>query len=107
MDLELDSTRLMFGDCLERLDEIDDETINLTVTSPPYDNLRTYNDERVQWSEKIWRDILRELYRVTVKGGVVVWIVTDASIGGDKTGSSFNQAIFAKECGVNLYDVLI
>jgi len=31
------------GDCLEVMQDIPDGSVDLTVTSPPYDNLRTYN----------------------------------------------------------------
>ena len=98
---------LMLGDCLKRLDEIDDKTIDLTVTSPPYDNLRSYNDVGDQWSERTWRGVLRELYRVTKDGGIVVWIVADATIKGSETGTSFKQALFAIDCGFKLYDTMI
>ena len=69
---------LLFGDCLERMKEIPDGSIDLTVTSPPYDNLRTYKDSLV-WNEGVWRDVLRELYRTTKDGGVLVWVVSDKS----------------------------
>lgn len=98
---------LMLGDCLERLSEIEDQTVHLTVTSPPYDNLRSYNGVGDQWSERVWRGALSELYRVTVEGGVVVWIVADATVKGSETGTSFKQALFAMECGFNLHDTMI
>lgn len=98
---------LMLGNCLERLDEIDDETVDLTVTSPPYDNLRSYNGGADAWSENVWRGVLAELYRVTKEGGVVVWIVADATIKRSETGTSFKQALFAMECGFNLHDTMI
>lgn len=107
MDIESGSIRLMFGDCLGRLRELADKTIDLTVTSPPYDNLRSYNGIGDQWSESVWRGVLSELYRVTTDGGVVVWIVADATIKGSRTGTSFKQALFAMECGFRLYDTII
>ncbi len=97
---------LMFGDCLERMKEIPDGSIDLTVTSPPYDNLRTYNNT-LDWGEHIWKPVLQELFRVTKKGGVVVWIVGDATIKGSETGTSFRQALYAMECGFNLHDTMI
>ncbi len=92
---------LMLGDCLERMKEIPDGSVDLTVTSPPYDNLRTYNNS-LDWGEHIWKPVLQELFRVTKKGGVVVWIVSDATIKGSETGTSFKQALHAMECGFNL-----
>jgi len=97
---------LMLGDCLERMKEIPDGSIDLTVTSPPYDNLRTYNNT-LEWGEHIWKPVLQELFRVTKKGGVVVWVVGDATIKGSETGTSFRQALYAKEIGFNLHDTMI
>lgn len=98
---------LMLGDCLERMGEIPDGSIDLTVTSPPYDNLRTYNDSLNDWNEAKWQDIIAELYRVTKHGGVVVWVVGDATIKGSETGTSFRQALWAMECGFRLHDTMI
>ena len=97
---------LMLGDCLERMKEIPDGSVDLTVTSPPYDNLRTYNGT-LEWGEHVWKPVLAELYRVMKDGGVVVWIVGDATIKGSETGTSFKQALFAMECGFNLHDTMI
>ena len=99
--------RLMLGNCLKRMGEIVDESVDLTVTSPPYDNLRTYNGNNDLWGEHVWRDVLASLYRVTKQGGVVVWVVGDATIKGSETGTSFKQALWAKECGFNLHDTMI
>ena len=89
-------------DCLEGMKRIPDGTIDLTVTSPPYDNLRTYNGYCFDFE-----NIAKELYRVTKHGGVVVWVVGDATIEGDETGASFRQALFFKECGFKLHDTMI
>ena len=109
LNAELDTgiaMNLMLGDCLERMKEIPDGSVDLTVTSPPYDNLRTYNNS-LDWGEHIWKPVLQELFRVTKKGGVVVWIVSDATIKGSETGTSFRQALYAKEIGFNLHDTMI
>ena len=98
--------KLMQGDCLERMKEIGGGSVDLTVTSPPYDNLRTYNGS-LDWGEHVWKPVLQELFRVTKQGGVVVWVVGDATIKGSETGTSFKQALFAKECGFNLHDTMI
>ena len=97
---------LMLGDCLERMKEIPDGSVDLTVTSPPYDNLRTYNNS-LDWGEHVWKSVLQELFRVTKDGGVVVWIVADATIKGSETGTSFKQALHAMDCGFNLHDTMI
>ena len=98
---------LLQGDCLERMKEIESGSIDLTVTSPPYDNLRTYNGNNELWGEHVWKAVLADLYRVTKDGGVVVWVVGDATIKGSETGTSFKQALWAKECGFNLHDTMI
>ena len=97
---------LLKGDCLERMKEIPDGSIDLTVTSPPYDNLRTYKDS-LDWGEHVWKPVLAELFRVTKDGGVVVWVVGDATIKGSETGTSFKQALYAMDCGFNLHDTMI
>lgn len=99
--------KLIQGDCLEKMKDIPDGSIDLTVTSPPYDNLRTYNGNNTLWGEHIWKVVIQELFRVTKQGGVVVWVVGDATIKGSETGTSFKQALFAKECGFNLHDTMI
>ena len=89
-------------DCLKGLRELKDETVDLTVTSPPYDDLRKYNG--YSWD---FESIAKELYRVTKKGGVVVWVVADKTVKGSETGTSFKQALFFKEIGFNLHDTMI
>lgn len=98
---------LRLGDCLEVMAGIPDGSVDLTVTSPPYDNLRTYNGNNAQWGEHVWREVLAELYRVTKKGGVVVWVVGDATINGSETGVSFRQALHSLDCGFRLHDTMI
>lgn len=97
---------LIKGDCIEEMAKMDENSVDLTVTSPPYDNLRTY-EGTLQWNEDIWKQVLEGLYRVTKKGGVVVWVVGDATIKGSETGTSFKQALYAMECGFNLHDTMI
>ena len=79
-----------------------DACIDLTVTSPPYDNLRIYNGFVFDFEA-----IAKQLYRVTKPGGVVVWVVGDATINGSETGTSFRQALYFMECGFNLHDTMI
>ena len=90
------------NDCVAGMRSLPDECIDLTVTSPPYDNLRKYNG--FSWD---FEAVAKELYRITKTGGVVVWIVGDATINGSETGTSFKQALFFKECGFNLHDTMI
>lgn len=90
------------GDSAEVLKQLQAESINLTVTSPPYDNLRKYNGFSFDFET-----IAKELYRVTKQGGVVVWVVGDATVKGSETGTSFRQALYFMECGFNLHDTMI
>lgn len=98
---------LIQGDCLEKMKGISNGSVDLTVTSPPYDNLRMYNGNNVLWGEHVWKAVIQDLYRVTKVGGVVVWVVGDATIKGSETGTSFKQALWAMECGFNLHDTMI
>jgi len=88
---------------LETMAKMPDCFVDLTLTSPPYDNLRTYNGYSFTFEE-----IAKELFRVTKQGGVVVWIVGDSH---DKKGSetltSFKQALYFKEIGFNVHDTMI
>lgn len=88
---------------LETMKRMPDNFIDLTVTSPPYDGLRTYNGYSFPFE-----DIAKELYRVTKDGGVVVWVVGDSTINGSESLTSFKQAIyFVENCGFNLHDTMI
>ena len=90
------------ADCLAAMRETEDECIDLTVTSPPYDDIRDYNGYTFDWKATI-----AELYRITKHGGAVVWIVNDQTVDGSETGTSFRQALWAKDCGFNLHDTMI
>ena len=93
-------------DCLSGLKELENDSVDLTVTSPPYDNLRTYGNI-TDWNFEIFKPIAEELYRVTKPGGIVVWIVGDAAINGSETGSSFRQALYFQEIGFKIHDTMI
>jgi site-specific DNA-methyltransferase (adenine-specific) len=86
--------------------DIPDKSIDLTLTSPPYDKLRTYNDTLI-WDENIWKQVIKQLFRITKIGGIVVWVVNDATINGSETLTSFKQAIYFREVGFNVHDTMI
>ena len=102
-----------FGDSIEIMSKIKENTIDLTVTSPPYDNLRTYKDkiiDGVMYDEHYsfpFVDIANELWRITKDGGIVVWIVNDQIVNGGESGSSFRQALKFQEIGFKIYDTMI
>ena len=98
----MEINKIYQGDCLELMKQIEDNSINLVVTSPPYDNLRDYNGYSFNFE-----GIAKELFRIIKDGGVVVWVVGDATINGSETGTSFKQALYFKEIGFNLHDTMI
>jgi DNA modification methylase len=95
--------------CAECLKQFPYNCIDLIVTSPPYDNLRTYGkDIDKTWNFEVFKKIANELSRVIKRGGVIVWVVNDATIKGSETGTSFRQALYFKdECKLNLHDTMI
>ena len=94
---------IICGDNVEVLKEFPDNCIDLTVTSPPYDNLRTYNGYSFDFEA-----VAQELYRITKDGGVVVWVVADETKNFCESLSSFKQAIyFVEVCGFKLLDTMI
>ncbi len=97
---------IMQGDCLELMPSIESGSVDMVLTSPPYDNLRTYKNS-LDWGEHVWKPVIRDLFRVLKSGGVVVWVVADATIDGSETGTSFKQALFFIECGFRLHDTMI
>lgn len=94
--------RIYQMDCVDGMNLIPDDSIDLTITSPPYDNLRTYKGYSFEFES-----VAQQLYRVTRPGGVVVWIVGDATVKGSETGTSFRQALYFKDSGFNLHDTMI
>jgi DNA modification methylase len=91
------------GDCVERAREIPDASIDLVLTSPPYDNLRRYSSgSAFDFEALAW-----QLKRVLKPGGVLVWVVGDQTIDGSETGTSFKQALHFKAIGLNLHDTMI
>ena len=105
--------KIKLGDAVELLSKLEGDVIDLTVTSPPYDNLRTYNGkikDEVTFEDGFsfpFVEMAKELFRVTKKGGVVVWVVNDQVKNGGETGSSFKQALKFMEIGFTLYDTMI
>ena len=107
MPVTIGDATLYQGDCLDVMAGLGAGSVDLVVTSPPYDNLRTYNQDELRWDESIWQGVLSGIYRLLKDGGVCVWVVADATIKGSETGTSFKQALYAKEIGFNLHDTMI
>src|SRR5690625_6731092 len=89
-------------DCVDGMRKLQDGSVDLVVTSPPYDNIRKYNGFDFDVNT-----IAKELFRVVKKGGVVVWVVGDATVNGSESGTSFRQALDFKEGGLHLHDRMI
>lgn len=98
----LDLSVVYNEDCLLTLRRLPDECIDLIVTSPPYDNMRKYNGYSFDFEA-----IAKEIVRVLKDGGVCVWIVGDETRRGTESGTSFRQALYFKEHGLNLHDTMI
>lgn len=93
----MDINKVYNENCLDTMARMPDNFIDLTVTSPPYDNLREYKGYSFDFEP-----IANELFRVTKQGGIVVWVVNDATVGGSETGTSFKQCLYFKEIGFNI-----
>ena len=104
----LEINKIYNEDCIVGMKKLKDKSIDMILTSPPYDNLRNYKKNIASiWNEKIWKEVLIECYRVLKDNSVLVWVVGDATINGSETGTSFKQALFAKEIGFNIHDTMI
>lgn len=113
MSIEEYKDKIICGDNIEVLKKIPDSSVDCVITSPPYDDMRNYNnhlkgikDEYNGYSFK-FEALADELFRVSKKGGVVVWVVNDAVIKGGETGTSFRQALYFMSLGFKLHDTMI
>lgn len=98
--IELNS--IICCDCVEGMKQLEDNFIDLIVTSPPYDNIRNYNGYKFPFEK-----IAQQIYRITKKGGVVVWVVGDKINNGNRTLTSFQHALYFQKIGFNVHDVMI
>lgn len=97
--------KIINGDCIDIMQNLEKESVDMVLTSPPYDNIRNYKG--IIWNENIWKKVIFNLYNILKIGGAAVWIVGDETIKGSESGTSFKQALYAKECGFNLHDTMI
>jgi len=88
--------------CLETMGRMPDSYIDFVITSPPYDDIRNYNGYKFEFEM-----IAKELYRVVKEGGVIIWVVADATVNGSETGTSFKQALYFKKIGFSIHDTMI
>ncbi len=99
---EVPLNKIICGDAVEVMRTMPSDSVDLVITSPPYDDLRNYNGYSFNLD-----GMAKGLFRVMKKGGVVVWVVGDQTIKGDETGTSFRQALYFKQVGFNLFDTMI
>ena len=88
--------------CIETLRRMPDGFLDMTLTSPPYDDLREYNGYHFPIAE-----IASLLFEKTAAGGVVIWVVGDRTVNGNETLSSFKQALTIQTAGFNVHDTMI
>ena len=98
--------QIFHSNCIDGMKSLEDEVIDMCVTSPPYDDLRSYNDSSA-WNFDTFKGVAEQLYRVMKVGGVVVWVVGDATVKGGETGSSFRQCLHFMDLGFILHDTMI
>ena len=104
--------KIHLGNSVDIMREMPDNCIDLVLTSPPYDSLRTYKgkitDEKYDEHFSFpFVDMAKELYRITKDGGIVVWVVNDQIVNGGESGNSFRQALKFQEIGFKIYDTMI
>ena len=102
MGVNLLPNQIICGDNIEILKTFPDDVIDLTVTSPPYDDMRDYEGYSFDFET-----LAKELYRVTKPGGLIAWIVGDSTKDGDESCTSFKQALYFKSIGFKLFDTMI
>lgn len=103
----IEKNKLYTGDAANILKQFPNNIIDMIITSPPYDNLRRYNGTGDTWNHNKFKEIANELARVLKDGGVIVWNVNDKTENGSETGTSFKQALYFMELGLNLNDTMI
>jgi DNA modification methylase len=94
---------IRLGDCVERMRELPPDSIDLVLTSPPYDNLRRYGSG----SAFDFEALAVEIERTLKPGGVLVWVVGDQTINGSETGTSFRQTLHFQSIGLRRHDTMI
>jgi DNA modification methylase len=105
IDLSDLPNKIYCANAIQILSQIPKNSIHLTITSPPYNELRDYDGS--SFTKTVFQSIADQLYRTTVDGGIVVWVVGDQTINGSETGDSLRQALYFKDIGFNLHDTMI
>lgn len=94
------------GDNVKIMKKMPDNSVDLVITSPPYDDLRDY-ENKIDWNYNTFKKVAKQLYRIIKEGGIVVWVIGDKTENGNKSLTSFKHALYFQEIGFNVYDVII
>ncbi|MFM9902965.1 MAG: DNA-methyltransferase [Pyrinomonadaceae bacterium] len=100
--VNMEFSRIYHENCIETLARMPDDLVDMTITSPPYDDLRDYNGYHFPVE-----DIAKSLFHKTKPGGVVIWVVGDRTVNGDETLSSFHHAITFQKAGFKVHDTML
>lgn len=103
-EVNIGNCRLLLGDCIDILPSI--TQVDAVVTSPPYDDLRDYGNNH-NWSFVKFTDIAEYLKDSLKEGGAIAWVVNDAVLNKQESGTSFRQALYFQEIGMRLHDTMI
>ena len=106
MEEKLFKSYIKCGNSADLLKEVQSESVDMVLTSPPYDDIKNYNAS-LSWTFETFKPIASELKRVLKPGGVIIWVVADKTEKGSETGTSFKQALYFKELGLNIHDTMI
>lgn len=98
----MEFSKIYNEDCLHTMQRMPAECVDFIITSPPYDDIRDYKGYVFDFQA-----VARSLYRIIKPGGVLIWVVADATVEGSETGTSFRQALYFKEIGFRLHDTMI
>ena len=109
----MDINKIYLGDAVSIMKNMPDNSVDMVLTSPPYDNQRTYNGEIKKdvifdnYFSFPFVDMAEELFRIMKDGSIMVWIVNDQIVNGGESGNSFRQALKFQEIGFKIYDTMI
>lgn len=98
----METSKIYNENCLDTMSRMPDEFVDMTITSPPYDDLRDYNGYHFPVKE-----IAESLFKKTKSGGVVLWVVGDRTVNGDESLTSFEHAFAFRKAGFRVHDTMI
>jgi site-specific DNA-methyltransferase (adenine-specific) len=95
--------KIICGDAVEELKKIPNNSIDILVTSPPYDGIRKYNGFNYDLHATG-----KEIYRVLKDGGVAIMVIQDQTKNFGKTLTSFRTIVdWVDNIGFKLFETVI